>query len=63
MGKFYREHFPEGIHKLTENDILQVERTLSASYSDNVLSPIYISMVEKEDESPTFPHPEDWSKM
>ena len=40
IGKFYRKHFPEGLNKLTENDILFCEMLLRDAYSDDVLIPI-----------------------
>ena len=63
IGTFYRKHFPDGLHKLTENDILFCEMLLKDAYSDDVLIPVYISIIAEEDLKPSFPHPPNWSTM
>ena len=61
IGTFYRKYFPEGLHKMSEQDILFCEVLLKEAYSDDVLIPIYLSMVAQENLTPSFPHPENWS--
>ena len=63
MGKFYNKHFPNGKHKLHSKDIQQAVDTLKISYSDDVLSTIFLPQVENEDIDQTFPHPPDWDKL
>ena len=63
MGKFYQEFFPKGIHKLTPEDIKRVEETLMKAFSDDVLSPAFLSMVEEKDIKETFQHPPNWKEL
>ena len=49
MGNFYRKHFPPGMHKLPESDITRAEETLEKAFSDDVLNPIFLPMVESEE--------------
>ena len=62
MAYFYRIHFPNSKHKISEGDIKIVESMLNDSYSD-VMCPVYLSMVEKENQSPSFKHPDDWNEL
>ena len=48
MPKFYKQHFPSGIHKLTDRDLEKVKPVLENSYSDDVLCAAYISDVKAE---------------
>ena len=50
------------MHKVSEHDLKLVESMLNDSYSDDVMCPVYLSMVEKENQTPTFKHPDDWNK-
>merc|ERR1712082_471942 len=63
MCDFYQEHFPEGPHKLRPKDLDKVADILEKVFSDDVLNPIFLSMIEEEDENPTFPHPENWNEL
>ena len=63
MGKFYEDHFPQGLHKLPKQDITSVADTLEKAFSDDVLNPVFLPMVEHEDKNPTFPHPDNWSQL
>ena len=51
------------MHKLSERDILFCEQLLKDSYSDDVLIPIFLSMLCEEDQSPSFHHPPNWNEM
>ena len=57
MGKFYKLFFPEGKHKLTQADIDMVMDILKQSYSDDILSTIFLPQLELEQTHPTFPQP------
>ena len=63
IATFYRKHFPNGLHKMSEDDIKFCEVLLCESYSDDILIPIYLSMIAQEDKHPSFPHPSNWSSM
>merc|ERR1712163_63927 len=63
MCDFYQEHFPEGPHKLLPRDLDKVADILEKAFSDDVLNPIFLPMIEEEDENSTFPHPENWNKL
>ena len=63
MPHFYKKHFPEGPHKLSDRDLETVRPVLEDSYSDDVLMTIFISMVEEECKNPSFTHPEDWDSL
>ena len=63
MCDFYKEHFPEGPHKLLPRDLDKVADILEKAFSDDVLNPIFLPMIEEEDENSTFPHPENWNKL
>merc|ERR1711867_247876 len=63
MCDFYQEHFPEGPHKLSPEDLDKVAEILEKAFSDDVLNPIYLSMIEEEDKNPTFPHPDNWNDL
>ena len=57
MGEFYRLHFPERLYKLSPEDIKQAEETLEKAFSDDVMNPVFLPMVEAEEKKPTFSHP------
>ena len=59
MGNFYRNHFPEGRHKLKPSDIRQAEDYLERAFSDNVSVKAFLPMIEKEDLTATFEHPDN----
>ena len=63
MGKFYRNHFPEGRHKLKPSDIRQAEDYLERAFSDDVSITAFLPMIEEEDLSATFEHPENWNQL
>merc|ERR1712121_365367 len=63
MCDFYQEHFPEGPHKLSPEDLDKVAEILEKAFSDDMLNPIFLSMIEEEDRNPTFPHPENWNEL
>ena len=48
---------------MSENDIKFCEVLLRKSYSDDILIPIYLSMIAQEDQHPSFPHPSNWSEI
>ena len=48
---------------MTEDEIKFCEVLLRESYSDDILIPIYLSMIAQEDNHPSFPHPSNWSSM
>merc|ERR1712115_548631 len=62
MG-FYHQYFPEGIHKISPEELKKVAETLEKAYSDDVLNPIFLTMIEEEDNNPTFKHPDSWSTL
>merc|ERR1711996_192087 len=49
MCHFYQEYFPEGINKISPEDLKKVAEILEKAYSDDVLNPIFLSMIEEED--------------
>merc|ERR1712240_26070 len=63
MCKFYQEHFPEGPHKLSPEDLKKVAEILEKAFSDDVLNPVFLPMIEEEDKNPTFPHPDNWNDL
>merc|ERR1711867_413094 len=63
MCDFYQEHFPEGPHKLAPEDLDKVAEILEKAFSDDVLNPIFLSIIEEEDKNPTFPHPDNWDEL
>ena len=54
MAYFYRIHFPNSMHKISEDDIKIVESILNDSYTEDVMCPVYLSMVEKENQFTFF---------
>merc|ERR1711895_34528 len=56
MCHFYNQYFPEGMHKISPEE-------LKKAYSDDVLNPIFLTMIEEEDKNPTFKHPENWNNL
>ena len=60
MGNFYRNHFPEGIHKLKPSDIRQAEDYLERAFSDDVSVTVFLPMIKEEDVNTTFEHPQNW---
>ena len=63
MGQFYRQFFPEGIHKLNPQDISQAEEYLERAFSDDVSVTVFLPMIEAEDINPTFEHPKNRDKL
>ena len=63
MGNFYRNHFPEGIHKLKPSDIRQAEDYLERAFSDDVSVTVFLPMIEEEDVNPMFEHPQNWNQL
>ena len=63
MSHFYQIYFPEGLHKLSKNDIAVCQQILMDSYSDDVLMSVFISTIQKENECPSFKHPPNWSQL
>merc|ERR1711955_38490 len=63
MCHFYQEYFPEGPHKLSPEDLKKVAEILEKAYSDDVVNPIFLPMIEEEDRKPTFQHPDNWDKL
>ena len=47
MCHFYQEYFPEGIHKISPEELKKVAEILEKAYSDDVLNPIFLSMIEE----------------
>ena len=62
MSHFFQMYFPEGLHKLSKNDIAVCQQILMDSYSDDVLISVFISTIQKENECPSFKHPPNWSQ-
>ena len=62
-GHFYNEHFPQSLHKLPKEDVLSAADTLEKAFSDDVLNPVFLPMVESEDTIPTFSHPHNWNNL
>ena len=60
MGQFYKQFFPEGIHKLKPMDIDQAEDYLEWAFSDDVSVTVFLPMIEAEDNNPTFENPPNW---
>ena len=60
---FYDLHFPDCIHKVESIDLPILRELLEDSYSDDVLIPVFINMVDNEDRHPTFVHPDNWNYM
>ena len=63
MVNFYKKYFPAGLHKLSDQDISFCEQLLKESYSNDVIIPIFLSMLALENLVPTFCYPEDWDSM
>ena len=63
MGQFYRQYFPEGIHKLRPQDIEQAEDYLERAFSDDVSVTVFLPMIEAEDTNPTFEHPQNRNSL
>merc|ERR1712240_532583 len=63
MCQFYQEHFPEGPHKLSPEELKKVAEILQKAFSDDVLNPIFLPMIEEEDKKPTFPDPDNWNDL
>merc|ERR1712215_45757 len=63
MCQFYQEHFPEGPHKISPEDLKKVAEILEKAFSDDVLNPVFLPMIEEEDKKPTFPHPDNWDDL
>lgn len=63
MCQFYQEHFPEGPHKLSPEDLKKVAEILEKAFSDDVLNPVFLPMIEEEDKNPTFPHQNNWDDL
>ncbi len=63
MGSFYRNHFPESMHKLKPSDIRQAEDYLERAFSDDVSVTAFLPMIEEEDVNATFEHPENWNQL
>ena len=63
MGQFYRQFFPEGIHKLKPTDIDQAEDYLERAFSNDVSVTVFLPMIEAEDNNPTFEHPPNWDSL
>ena len=57
------KYFPEGLHKINSDDISLLKQLLQDSYSDDVLIPVFINMIHKENTCHTFKHPKDWAQM
>merc|ERR1712089_51978 len=63
MCHFYNQYFPEGMHKISPEELKKVAETLEKAYSDDVLNLIFLTMIEEEDRSPTFKHPDNWTTL
>merc|ERR1712112_529606 len=63
MCDFYQEHFPEEPHKLSHEDLDKVAEILEKAFSDDVLNPIFLPMIDEENKKPTFPHPDNWNDL
>ena len=63
MGTFYSTYFPDGMHKLQQDDIKKAEDYLERAFSDDVSVKTFLPMIEEEDLSTTFEHPENWDQL
>ena len=63
MGIFYRNHFPEGRQKIKPSDIRQAEDYLKRAFSDLVSVTAFLPMIEEENLTATFEHPDNWDKL
>ena len=61
MGQFYRQFSLESMHKLKPQQIAQAEDYLQRAFSDDVSVTAFLPMIEAEDNSPTFDHPQNWN--
>ena len=60
---FYAEYFRNGMHKLSSKDLSLIQQLLEASYSDDVLLPMFVNMIYDKKASPTFQHPDNWNEL
>ena len=60
---FYAKYFPDGMHKLSSKDLSLIQQLLEASYSDDVLIPVFVNIIYDENASPTFQHPDNWNEL
>ena len=60
---FSVKYFPDGMHKLNSKDISLIKQLLEASYSDDILIPVFINMIYDENINPTFQHPDNWPEL
>ena len=63
MRSFYRNHFPESVHKLKPSDIRQAEDNLERDFSDDVSVTSFLPMIKEEDVNLTFEHPSNWNQL
>merc|ERR1711873_360426 len=49
--------------RTSSEELKKVAETLEKAYSDDVLNPIFLTMIEEEDRNPTFKHPDNWSTL
>merc|ERR1712082_582134 len=63
MCHFYNQYFPDGMHKISPEELKKVAETLEKAYSDDVLNPIFLTMIEEEDKNPTFSSTDNWSTL
>ena len=63
ITKFYDRHFPDCVHKVKSVDLPFLQELLEDGYSDDVLIPVFINMVDDENKNPTFVHPDNWDYM
>merc|ERR1711895_74093 len=56
MCHFYHQYFPEVIHKISPEELKKVAETLEKAYSDDVLNPIFLTMIEEEDRNHNSHH-------
>ena len=60
--KLQRPDFTDGLHKLSDDEILMIAKILTNSYSDDVLNAVYLSDIQKEIIT-SFPHPEGFDSL
>ena len=57
MRKFYKQFFPEGIHKQSPKEVAKAEDFLQGAFSDDVSVNTVFPIVEEEEKAPTCDHP------
>ena len=51
------------MHKLNPQYIAQADDYLQRAFSDDVSVIVFLPMIEAEDKTPTFDHPQNWNEL